>query len=378
MQTQYSLAYQGYSLEDKGILIRSNIPISIVAANSCNMAASSFLVRPADSLGKKYYAVTGNPDRYSFPSQVTAITQYDNTTVNITTIAGVSKSAVLGALQTWTYSAKGDLSGTEVVSDKPTAVIAGNPCYHDILPDNCEPEAEMMPVAEHSNYYPLVPFYSQSYDSVVTVVSWIDGTDVHLRRHGHLTNLNKGKSYSFSIAKDNPDYLTNAHDLSVFQLGQSYHDSQGDLFMVNVPPTTHYINGSCTFSTLLPGNVQFANIITIGDISGTMRLNGGTIQQHWSTIYDGKYYYVTVQLTSGRYTVSSTSPAGKFIAIVYGYGYESGYGYVCGMDLPITNPQNGTLPTATTNTTSTTPTPKKSTMNNLNTAVQNAFYLISS
>ncbi len=115
------------------------------------------------------------------------------------------------------------------------------------------------------------------------------------------------------------------------------------------------------FSTIMPSNfppggqTQFFTLITIGDISASMNLNGVQIIQQWNQVGSSGYFYTTVKISPGNYTVSTTQSNGKYTAIIYGYGNRAGYGYICGINLP--------LLTTTTTTTSTTATPETASKN---------------
>ncbi len=335
---QTSNTYTGFHLENKGIQITSSIPVSVVAVSGGSYI-TSFLVRPTTSvLGKKFYALTGNQTSGSYPCQVTGISLSDATNVRMILTDGTWRLTKVNAMQTLTYSNKSDLSGTVLETDKPIAVTSG--CAYIRArsnPNGGGPEAEMMPpVSRYQNEFPLVSFDSSTLGDLVRVVSAQDNTEIEL--DGKLIGtVNAGEVFNFSIAEGYAGVLSATHPVTVTQFGQAYspHMNPRPLNMIVVPSTQELSTGSCMFSTLLPLSIvnrfEFIILVTLGDISSSILLNGFQIKQQYSQIGTSGYFHTRVGLSSGNYTVSSQNPNGKFSVIVYGFGSYAGYAYVCGM-----------------------------------------------
>ncbi len=149
-----------------------------------------------------------------------------------------------------------------------------------------------------------------------------------------------------------------------------------------VPSKSEFMTGSCMFSTVIPSNfalggvTQFFTLVTIGDISASMNLNGAQINQQWYRVGSSGYFYTTVKISPGNYTVSTTQPNGKYTAIIIGYGNRAGYGYICGVNLPVLTATTSTsmpMTTTTTTTSTTTTTTTTSTTATPETASKNLF-----
>ncbi len=125
MQVQYSLMYySGWTVENKGIQITSDIPVSLIIVNYYEQFMESMLVKPTRTLGTGYYALTGNPTSGGQVCQVIALPVANNTSITITLTDGSTKSVTLNELETIAYSQVADLSGTKVEANRPIAVIA--------------------------------------------------------------------------------------------------------------------------------------------------------------------------------------------------------------------------------------------------------------
>ncbi len=373
MQTQFSEGYSyssAWATEDKGIQITSDVPVSVVVVNYALFFMESYLVNPTTVLGTKFYALTATPDdKYS--CQVTAINPSSNSvSVTVTQTSGSSKTTVINSLQTLTYSHTAEASGTKFEADNPIAVIADCTCAATIN-GNCNPEVVMLtPVSGYQTEYPIVSFTSSSFGDVIRVVTDYGNTEVKLDGR-HLKTINAGEFFNFTITKAFAGVLSATRPVSISQMGQAYAGTNeaGNKFMTGVPSKEQFITGSCMFSTLIPSSFdwgtinEFLNLITVGDVSGSMQLNGAPINQQWAQIGSTGYYYTRVKIPkAGNYTISSSNPSAKFSPIVYGYAFGMGYGYVCGMNLPrvkittTTSTTTTTTPSTTMTTPATTPT----------------------
>ncbi len=328
IQPQYTASHTGWTTENKGIQIISDIPVAAVAASYGNpdiVPQASFLVKPSETLGKTYYAITSRPS-YSYRStcQVTAVALSDSTSVSITLNDGTKDTSTLNSLQIRTFSNGVELTGSKIQSDKPIAVIANCACVHSSgcrssrCNEGCGPEAQMMiPVSGYQTEFPLLSFESTEQKNIVTIVPAQDSTQISLDGSA-LTTLNNGGSYDFSIDITYAGVLSATKPVTVSQAALRYSpDNLGSVFMVGVPSKQQFITGDCLFSTLIPADycqhfrcrtkfnsVQFINVITVGDISQSMFLNNVHIENPWFQIESSEYYYVKIQIPPGNYTVS--------------------------------------------------------------------------
>ena len=94
----------GSVIENKGILVESSIPITLVAHSIVpNYIAGSYLVKPAETMGKLYLPISPGvtPVSYSYTCKLTAVSIYNDTHVTMTMKDGGSTSKILNELQTF-------------------------------------------------------------------------------------------------------------------------------------------------------------------------------------------------------------------------------------------------------------------------------------
>jgi hypothetical protein len=136
---------------DAGIHIVADDPIVVYVIVRYYYTSGGFLPIPVSKLGKKYIVSSYPVDplfaenNYYLPGYVGIVAAYDKTTVQFT-LGGNYKTQTAGGIlpeqtvqrtlnkgDVWMISTKGsgsDLTGSQIVSDKPVAVVTGNECVN--------------------------------------------------------------------------------------------------------------------------------------------------------------------------------------------------------------------------------------------------------
>ncbi|XP_033758958.1 IgGFc-binding protein-like [Pecten maximus] len=179
---------------NKGIIVTSNIPISVTASNFFNCCvAEDYLALPIESLGVSYIVGTFRSTS-TFGGQFAVGAPYDNTVVNITLSSpevyvpskyhreGDTITVVLDKLDTFLldpdYYTLKDLTGTRIVSDKPIAVVSGHRCSagHDY----CNHLVEYLPPVSKWGSKFLVPPLRSARASYIRIVTSENNTNINV------------------------------------------------------------------------------------------------------------------------------------------------------------------------------------------------------
>ncbi len=229
-----------------------------------------------------------------------------------------------------------DLTGMKIVSNKPISVISACICAYD--PQGyCGHQAQMMrPVSAYQSQFALVGFKAPDYGGIIKVVAAYPNTQITVSGTT-LANLNAGQSYNFTVAPNYVGVLTSTQPVTVSQFGQMYSlgAGLGKPFVTNVPAAAEYLTGtSCMFYTPSDTMYNDVSIITINNIGSSISLDGNALNVPWNQIRSSQFYVAKVEsVAGGAHTIACSNPSGQFTVMVYGYGQDSGYGYVCGLNL---------------------------------------------
>jgi len=234
---------EGSGIEDKGYRISSEAPIVVYQVNSDDeerdsWSSGSTLVLPVHALGGHYIAITpperGASNRSLSPKEpdrafVSVVGVTDTTRVRITvkgkTLAGGGVPALAAGdthevtidegtvFQVETAGKGNDLSGSEILSDKPVAVYAGVTCGGldpNALGDCDHIEEAMYPVSAWGKSFVFldmrIPNFDPSNAIWGRIVAAEDGTEITFDAPRALTGLpgapvtlNRGQVYPLTI-----------------------------------------------------------------------------------------------------------------------------------------------------------------------------------
>ena len=355
---------------NKGMLIRSDKSVSVVALSEESTSADMFLVLPPVYLPDHYvyYALSVEKEvnQTAHKSAILIVASEDDTSITLTLSHSVnmssapdieesgisSMSLTLNELNTLYVTSLENLSGSRVVANKPITFISGHECGD--LPageDFCDQMFEQIPpTSTWGKEFYTAPLKSrQSYD-IFRFVASEDTTTVtcvcsppvitsilEIISAGDVASLNVSSNHSCSFTSNKPVLVVQ------FAVATSVDSVDADPFMMIVPPVEQYRNEYLisTFQTESRTNESyFINIVIKANLDrDSVALNGAAIAEPWTEILCvGEMqrpcaYGVQMDVNiSGSAYVLSHKHGESFGAAVYSFGVRVGQGYVAGIN----------------------------------------------
>lgn len=369
--------------------IEADDDIRVYANSQAKTTSEAMLIYPIKSLGTEYMVMSyysdpiinnGFIDRYSStPSQFVIIATENETTVEIipsgkTLKNGLSTHSIeLQKGESYLVQAdlrldeNIDLTGTEVKSDKPIAVIGSHqrakvPQYESIGTSRDILLEQLPPLKVWGTNAFIVPFPDmpthpniQNDDDFFRILAYYDNTIVNFNGQFDIT-LNKGEFFEEAI---NEEYNINSDKPILVATFKKSSTTQGDLFdgdpfMMIIPTAELYLNDYTFFSVqayelIQTGissryvkvyNNQYVTIIIQEQFVNSLVLDGQSINPNlFKTIPQTDYVYAHIEdIGDGTHNISAAANFGIYI---FGIGPANSYGYVGGMNL---NPIDHTPP----------------------------------
>jgi|GEM_PF-1228235 len=307
------------------------------------------LALPVDALGTDYISVGYIPSGSSTPGLIAIAATQDGTMVDID---GTTVNLNRGEVHRIDTGAQ-EPSGKRITSNFPVAVTSGDKCTN--IPPGvsaCDTIFQMLtPVSGWGRTVSVAPLpvSNRPNGAIYRIYAAEDGSVI--RQDGvDITTLNANEFVEIPqltgahvFSSDNPiyvmQYMTGISDSGA---------SNGDPFMVNIPPAGQYLN-FYTFSTV-EGNFteHYLNIIANNADIGSLTLDGSVVTG-FTAISGTDLSYVTLSLSVGVHQTSSANPHG---IVVLGLGEFNSYSYAGGQSfnpintfytLTIDPPTNGTV-----------------------------------
>jgi outer membrane protein assembly factor BamB len=324
-------------IDDKGIRIESDNPISVYGLNQRVFSTDAYLALPINTWGSNYYVMSYSNSAQFTGSQFGVVAKEDNTIVTITPTAsigfngaGVPYEITLdeGEVYQGRSGAGTDLTGTLVESSTPVGVFGSHFCAN--VPLNiafCDHLVEMLPpTSSWGQSFVTVPFAEREGGDVFRVLASTNNTEVTI--NGSLvTTLDEGEFYetilldASSIATSEPTLLAQ------FMQGNLADDESlvGDPAMVLIPPREQFV-GEYTVSTPATGfETNHLNIVVDNNGLGSILINGVLIEEEEFTPITGTNFNAAqIAIELGTYTLTSNTAFGVF---VYGTNDDDSYAY---------------------------------------------------
>lgn len=373
---------QNEKIAKQSFNITSKEEITVYAINQAITTSDAFLVLPVDILDNEYFIMSYNSDgsfrnnfnppldNASTPSQFAVVATEDNTTITIRpTVAtarnnlnvqsvNLSRGDVYLVQANMLSNLRADLTGTQVVSNKPIAVFSGhqratvpvnigNLTSRDILIEQIPP-LSTWGFSAFITPYPIPSTITESGNDIYRVLAGYDNTIVTVDKF-QVALLDKGEFFEAPIP--NSAKLVEANNpVLVAQFKQTSGSGNfsiqiGDPFMMLIPPAEQFMKSyrfinvqvgenSIENGSIIPvPNVYVEQYVTI--VSPTLyldrvRFDGGQMNAaEFTQITNTTYSYVNKRVSGGVHTVDSDTICGIY---VYGYGRANSYGYVGGMN----------------------------------------------
>ena len=363
-------------ISNKTLSISCNRAISVHGANVKIFSADAFLGLPREALGNRYillgyqngYNSASVPgESYDMSSQFAIVGVEDGTRVTInpsTTINGQSTeesiSFKLDHNQVYFAQAgletENDITGTEVVSDKPVAVFSSN--ERTSVPTNVgnfrdHLVEQMIPVEFWQDTFLISPFPiitpEVPYPPVARVVGAFDGTELTERSHSRTktTWLSSGEVYELEVGSS--VMLTASQPVLVAYYEHSVGNNTqgtgqfglGDPFMTLIPSPKQYQSFYSFSSIPHPEFTEhYVTAIVPTKQVANLFIDGQPVPQStdFFPIAGTDFLYATISVSEGSHFASIEAGLDEddveFGLIVFGYGQAVSYGYPAGMRFP--------------------------------------------
>jgi len=400
---QFSVSYIGFELEginnsrnvvrtngqyeqiaQQSFHITSQEEVTVYALNQAITTSDAFLVLPVDILDNEHYIMSYNSDAElegnflrdslginSTPSQFAIVATENATNVTITpkvpTIRNglntqnfvMNRGDVYLVQADMEQDLRADLTGTNIVSNKPISVFSGHQRsripVEDFRMNSRDILIEQVPPVQTWGFSAFVTPYPKPFDAtdrgddIFRVLAAYDNTIVMVDSN-EVAILNKGEYYQDDI-RNTPKRIDASSPVLVAQFKQTSGErgfgvlQNGDPFMMLVPPAEQFLK-SYKFMNVQVGEKfdsigrvwnnprvyteQFVTIVSPTLYTDRVRLDGGIVPQNsFRQIPNTTYSYANVKVNDGVHTVDSDTICGIY---VYGYGRANSYGYVGGMN----------------------------------------------
>ncbi|HEU4389272.1 MAG TPA: PKD domain-containing protein, partial [Blastocatellia bacterium] len=330
------------AVENQGIHVTAQNPITIYAYDYWLWASESFLALPTDALGTEYRALgyRNIPGAAVKGSIFSVVAIANGTTVTITPsattgsrTAGVPYTVLLNQgqnYQLYNTTDGEDLSGSLITANKPIAVWGGH--FGTRIPDLSAWEnplvEQLPPVAAWDREFITVTTKTHTKDTFRFLAA-TDNTAVNV--NGNLVaTLNAGQWYEQLIT--GPAHILASNPILVAQYGNSQlyeYGSGGDPYMSLVPPVTKYLNSyavSSVFTDFEASN--YLNIVTPTSAIGTILLDGTVIgSSNFAPVGASGYSVAQLLVGKGLHNLNGSAPFG---VMGYGLAAADAYGHPCG------------------------------------------------
>ena len=357
-----SLITGSYNDQNKGIYLKSNSTnLIVIGQNTAYRSSDTFLILPNVQLCSTEYMYYGiSVSSGSYDNAVLIVGTENNTMMNLTVTQSVNVkisntvstltsgrqySFIVNRLQTVYIGSSSDLTGTRIVTDKPVSVFSGHECgyvtssyYYE-----CDHLIEQIPPTTYwgKTYY-IAPLQGRN-AYTITVLAAYNSTDVimYCNTARSSFNINAGKIYSTSSSQYCAIHSNKEILVVQYSFGYRHDRRTGDPMMMLVPAAVHY-SSEINLSTISSGYSNYINIIVLKEYyqpSMMYWITGGVKRslqsQSWKTINFNKVteaYYTQLSVSNGPVTIMHTTTNALLSAVVYGFGYRTGYGHPAGLE----------------------------------------------
>lgn len=338
--------------------ITSTEEITLYGINILFKSADAFLGLPVDVLTGRYIVLAypngwdNNTGSYDTPSQFCVIGTEDNTQVRITSPAGTRVNSHAPAVPFTVTLNRGqvffgqaalngpqDVSGTEILADKPVAVFGGHKRtsiptrvgnYRDHLVEQLPPLDAWGRNALVTPHFEVTPGAADT--AVVRILAAFLGTEVTITDRTGSQKLTLGPGISIELPLIDPMSVIANQPIMVAQYEHSVgtQGNLGDPFMMLVPPSEQF-DTAYAFQSVLHSefaNAHYINVVIPSGGQNSMLLDNRPLNGNFRPIPGSRYLYAQVRVGGGSHYIRADSAFGLY---VYGYGEATSYGYPGGM-----------------------------------------------
>ncbi|XP_019849871.1 PREDICTED: titin-like, partial [Amphimedon queenslandica] len=365
----------------KGVIVKaeSGRTISVSVSNYDQFSSDSYLALPLYQYSGVteyvYYAITPETDSSLLQNRVLLVGGYNDTNITIKPKETVyippdlsptgleyelssneSLTIQLNRFQTLLLESEMSLSGSKFTTTKPVTFLSGHQCAlipSDATNRSCDIIIEQLPPTLNWGKTFIFPLLSsQTGGAFITILAAENNTEATLRCTSISTNANTTDVSSLNTTGDFITYLISPDDLvcsiisdnpvlvTIDASSEGDDDSNGDPFMMLVPPTKQYSNATHYFAPFSDNfTSNYINIALLGQ-PGDVFLDNASITDA-SSVYDttGSLLGYALQLNSSAENRTLSVAYGSntvYTAWIYGFDFAVSYGQSLGMNLLIT------------------------------------------
>ncbi|MCR9296030.1 MAG: putative Ig domain-containing protein, partial [bacterium] len=334
---------------DRGIIVATVDEVAVYGLNQMPLSTDGYTALPVDALGTEH-VVLSYPNTVRLlvdgGSSLGVVATQDDTQITILPAievnghpAGVPFTVVLDEAQAYQLYASAadaanlkDLSGTQITSSSPVAVLGGNTAAY--VPAGfaaADHLIEQLPATNTwgSNFL-TVPLATRTAGDTLRVLAANDNTDIYINNE-FVGSLGAGEV--FETVANVASHLRTSQPALVAQYSHSssFDGVTSDPFMMLVTPVEQY-QSDYTLTTPLTGiDVNFANIVVpLAEVANVV-LDGQLLaSSSFNRIGDTEFAAATIPISVGSHSFSAPQP---FSVSVYGFDEFESYGYFGGMRL---------------------------------------------
>ncbi len=348
-----------------GILIRSLDPVVVYAHQYEQNRAEASVILPITSLGTDYFAMcyTGYSREEQgvlrhYPSEFLIVATEDNTVIELRVTSptrgglmpGDIRNLVLNAGEAYQVQSNlgdtHDLTGSEILADKPIAVFSGN--LWTQVPNGCGDRdnlyEQMYPTQSWGKQFAIAP-QKKVDGTLIRVLASQDNTQVSVRGDAILNQtLGRGEFLEFELGGSaflNADQPILATQFSKGRTCSGHASGLGDPAMVLLNSLEQTRDSVTLFaSTFRNIEENYVNVIVRTQDVPDVQFDGvvANTQETFIPISGNPdYSYAQIQVAAGIHNLSSEGCG--INATIYGYGEAESYAYSAGANFPTVNPE---------------------------------------
>lgn len=338
-----TLTDRGNFTEQRGIFISTNVPVAVIMTSFYSASMDSYLALPISALGFHYRVAAYKPENKAVYQNavILVIAAFANTSVTLRGYDIKTTSQVLNKLFVYQISSSADLTNTEIIANKPVAVISGNRCA--TVPHNvpaCDMLLEqMIPIESRQAGTYIVPPFLRSKGFLLKILT--NSSDTFCLQNSTRTFCNTSRHLpeeKFLMGTD-PVVVTSSEHISVVQygLGSDYDSVDGDPFMTLIPSIDNYLN---EYYFVIPTAYStFSNYISVivpmSKVNGLL-LDGSIATARLQYAVPGMNFTVLLfDIGIGYHTLQHSEAGVTFGALVYGRKSFVGYGFPLGFQFSV-------------------------------------------
>ncbi|XP_077113509.1 IgGFc-binding protein-like isoform X1 [Ranitomeya variabilis] len=339
----------GSGISSGSMIINSNDDITVMSRNFVGTSGDIALHYPVDQWGTKYTIFTPTDGPSKHYAQFAVVAQHILTTLTIVLSGtvyyngknynkGDTMTVDLKPFQFVQLQSKDNLSGTEVASQHPVAIISGHSCVPGV--GGCSLVYEQLLPEKNwgKSYCVSVPSFLSSDSQVYVLGSKPTYLEYQSGEEKLTTNLEAGKPMKFKVSASKPLSIHSTENIQVFLYGFSgnFEGKPFGSFLTKIPDTESFFHNYS-----LIGQKGFDNNLAIitakaSSVSGFL-FNGKPLQNaEWKAIPNTEYVSSEINYGGGFSSNTMQNPIAPFGLVAIGYSVGMAYGTVAaGIQAPV-------------------------------------------